>query len=276
MLFQHFLPIRLWPKKGVDAKTGKDVFIPLTADIIDYIDGYDATINKYLQVNDPGRLQTLAAIWNNWLGTWPQTFSMSLSELGTEGGINVLCSINMTRDFVDFGPSSKVSPTARKMVKAHDDTGIVDLRVAKKKYLSKSIYTDRSVVATTSQSAFLAAPYEQIQNIWILPGNNISGSTAPAGGTFYTRYQSMQSEVYTAVSSSGSDGEILANKNYTYAAKMVHGREAPPSDWEQLFTEAAKRGRGGILSGLIANFVGSAFGSTAGGVANAVADLLPV
>jgi len=56
---------------------------------------------------------------------------------------------------------------------------------------------------------------------------------------------------------------------------MVKGRDSPPDNWDNFFVEAAKQGRGGVLSSLIAGAIGS-FLPAAAPILNTIADILPV
>jgi len=272
----------LWERTDISAK-GEVTKVRLTETPISLIDGAAAT--QLVFINDPQNLKILVTMWNKWFnGSGVSAFSVAASQLGTEKGINVLCSIAMTRIWNSVGgqrhrdtPSSKRGIVAEKQGSWGRKAGkIVDLRLQKNSMRSTmaTVYALRNAVIDTSQGEILSAPYEQVQATWILP---IDDDEAVLGeqSTDIQRWQFIMEEVCSKARSSGESGITLASLHTVYASKMVRSDLAPSDDWSNFFAEMSRLGRGGILSGLVAGFVGAAFPAL-GGIANTIASALPV
>jgi len=255
--------------ENILAKDGTTTKKSLTNDVIGFVDGYDSFQNAYIQINDPMRLNQLAEIWNTWLNSWPSMYSSQLTMLGTEGGINVLTSVSMTRYWTPLDGTNRL----RKVVRTKK---YFDSRLQKKKFLTNTIYSERLASTTTSQSVVLSAPWEQIQSTWILPVMQMNTTGPGQRFTFFTRIQGLTGEPFSVPTSNGDDGLELSFLHGQFAARMVKGRSAQTTDWDKFFAECAALGRGGILSGLAAAFLGSVAGPTVGAIASAVADVLPI
>jgi len=254
-----------YKKKVFNEKTGvvEEMVVPETP--INLIDG--GAPGVWVAVNNPASLVMLAREWDKWLkDTGLQTYSSTLTTVSAEKGINVLFNGNMTRHWIVASGGQKES---RRMVSE---------RFCGKKNASvlTSPYLLRSVIADTAQSIPLAAPYSQVQKIWILPSiESEINFTLPPNSTQANRWQILMSEPYLINSSSGFDGISMTEMHSQFAQKMVKGRDSPPDNWDNFFVEAAKQGRGGVLSSLIAGAIGS-FLPAAAPILNTIADILPV
>lgn len=202
---------------------------------IDLVDGTTSgSGGAYVFINDPARLAALASIWNNWLqNTGYSTNSVALSTLGKEKGLKVLASIAMTR-YLGL-PEAGVKE-------------FVDVR--REKYTApQPIFEEAISAAVSSQGPILAAPYQQVQERWILPTIKM-GQTKLSDSTWGQRWQAYEGEPFLAPDSSGTTAIPLSDQHAVYAAKMYRGKLAQSSDWDTFFKHAEKEGRGGILSGL--------------------------
>jgi len=253
----------LWEeiKKG---PKGEEVRTRLVEAPISLIDGASST--NLVAINDPDQLKILVAMWNNWLkNSGVQTFSVQTGTLGTEAGINALCSISMTRIWVNT-PQVKEFPKIR----VED----VRLRQARYRAMVNTPFSLRQAVIDTSQGEILSAAYEQVLQTWILPIDENEFDNTTSQSVDIQRWQFMMDEPYSISRSSGENGVSMGALHLAYAAKMTKGKFAATDDWTSFFDEMAKTGRGGILSGLVAGLVGSAFPSLAG-TASSIANALP-
>jgi len=256
---------------------------------ISLIDGASGSALAF--INDPEQLKFLCTMWNAWINTsGVSQNSVGLVTLGTDKGINVLCSISMTRIWntegggyrkldrhvpaTTGGSSStekkKVVVSTQKKIKKK----VTDTRLRGRRNLMNTIYTDRKAIVDVSQGELFSAPYEQIQSVWILPIID-DEVTLGVQSTVVQRWQFMNEEGCSKARTSGETGISLASLNSTYASKMVRSKLAPQDDWSQFFVEMARLGRGGVLTGLVAGLVGSAFPQF-GGIAKSIADALPI
>lgn len=245
-------------EKGI-VKTALVAEVPISL-----IDGSYAS--GYACINNPARLKELTTLWNDWLTTTTQlsTYSVPLLKLGTEEGINALCSITWTR--------YRATPPAPKPKVGTEE--VLDTRrsLSANKHIYSTVYGSAVAVAESSQGIILSAPYETILKSWILPVMKIGNfSTAQITAQ---KWQALMHEPYLATLSQGEDGTFLSQMHASYAAAMVKGATASQSSWTMFFNEMALQGRGGILSGLVASLVGSAVPSLSG-VANSIAGALP-
>jgi hypothetical protein len=253
----------LWEeiKKG---PKGEEVRTRLVEAPISLVDGSNSL--QLVAINDPNQLKVLVAMWNNWLkNSGVQSFSVQTGTLGTEAGINALCSISMTRIWVTT-PSIKEVPKVR----------VEDTRLRQQRYkaMVNTPFALRQAVIDTSQGEILSAAYEQVLQTWVLPVDENEFDNATNQSVEIQRWQFMMDEPYSIGRSSGENGISLSSLHLAYAAKMTKAKLAATDDWTEFFDEMAKTGRGGILSGLVAGLVGSAFPSLAS-TANSIAGALP-
>jgi len=231
-------------KDVVDSK-GKVTRKVFAEDVIKLIDGNSSS--GLVAINNPQKLKNLSMKWSKWLAdTGLDNFSVPLGTLGTEQGINVLASINMTRHWI-VTDSGRVKKAKTTVTDVRNET----LRLGYA-HVQATPYQTREAVAVSSQSVLLATPYEEIQGIWILPV--IKQQVTDQGSTLNPRWQAVSGETYESNSSSGFDGIVMSDLHNAYATKMVKGKQGAPSDWTTFFEEMAKQGRGGILSGLVSSF----------------------
>jgi len=254
----------------------------MVEDPINLIDG--SMGSSLVFINDPNQLKNLITLWNVWLNTsGVGSYSAPLINFGTEKGINVLCSIAMTRTWSPSGSlraARKGKASEQEYIERRKSldrkTKIVDLRFQgpAKRNLTATPFATRFAIVDTSQGEILSAPYEQVQGTWILPIND-DELIVEGQSTLLQRYQFMMEEPHAKTRSSGETGVTFAALNSVYASKMVRGKLSQVDDWTSFFKEMEKLGRGGILSGLVAGFVGNAFPEF-GGIAKTIAGILPI
>jgi len=265
-------------KKKVTSKSGL-VYLPFAESPISLIDGsYSGGIAC---INDPTTLKNLAARWEAWLSGNIMNYSTNLGILGTEKGINILTSINMTRIYgltpEDLGRQGyKFHDKEALAAKKQAQLDFVDVRTETAKLnrrLGSSPYVDQQISIDISQSKFLATAYEQLQSVWILPSVRVAlndlNQVTPV------RWQSLMTEPYWAVRTNGEVGEIGFDLHRTYASKLVRARLAKDTDWEILFKTMESEGRGGILSSLVGKFA-NAIIPGAGDVVQAIGSAIGV
>jgi len=275
-----FVSGALWEETKKNLKTGEEQKVQLVEAPISMVDGSSSSHLVY--INDPQTLQGLCTMWNNWLKTsGVQAFSVQTGTLGTEAGINALCSIAMSRIWIPVpgGKSEKGSQehkTDRRRSVKGEKRNIVNIRRKAQKYrgLTSTVYANKSAIVDVSQGEILAAPYEQIMQTWILPIDEDEYVPSTDQSTSVQRWQFMMDEPYSNSRTSSDAGITLASLHMAYASKMVKANLAAVDDQTAFFNEMARLGRGGILSGIVANLVGSAFPAL-GGVANSIAGALP-
>jgi len=246
-------------KLSKDPKTGKEMWVTDTLETaIDLVDG-SAAGGALVFINDPGRLNQLVTLWNNWLSNQLSTYSDPLTTVATDTGTAITCSVAMTRYWI--GP-----PT---LSKKHDAIRR-DQRISSVPRFVATPYAQRNAIAISSHGTFLSGPYEEVLSQWILPSVQITAQSSSI------KWQAMMGENNQATSSSGVEGQSYALLHAAYATKMVHGPNAPNSNWAQFFQDATRKGNGGILSGLLASVAGSLLGKQAGDFADSIAEALPI
>lgn len=245
---------------------------------ISMIDG--AAGSNLVFINDPTKIRELSAQWNTWLtSSGVQSFSVQTGTMGTDQGINVLCSISMTRIWVNVGGGSHLRGREERLrayeEKVRKAPKVNDLRrrLKKNKALVATPYATRQAITDTSQGEFLASAYEQVLQTWILPIND-DEQVVGEQSTILQRWQFQQGEPYSVARVAAETGITLSSLHMAYAAKMTKSQLSEKADWSVFFEEMEKKGRGGILSGLVAGLVGTAFPSVKG-LASGIADALP-
>jgi len=264
-----FKPASAVYQRTIRDSKGKSTVLPMAEVPINFIDG--STGSGYIAINDPKQLEKLTTMWNTWLtDSGLQTFSVPMGPLGTEPGINVLCSVAMTRYWIDASDQEH----QLKRIKAED--GVVDLRNndPRRRSVLASPYANRECVQDSSQGVILSAPYEQIQKTWILPVV-ILEYISQEENTISQRWQALMKEPYSASRTGGDTGAKMSELHATYAKNMQKSKLAATSTWSSLFADMAAKGRGGILSGLVASLVGNVF-PAASGIVNTIANVLPI
>jgi len=112
--------------------------------VIDFID--TSSGSNYVFINDPTRLTTLTSLWNEWVTKY-EAYSSPIGVLSNNPGVNVLCSINQTRYWINVTPAAKA--------RAAD---VLDERVVQRKNLSTSIYANRQTFAVSFSSPHCQRP----------------------------------------------------------------------------------------------------------------------
>jgi len=258
----------LFKKKVFDEKTETWSYKPMVEDAISLVDG--SCTAGFVALNNPEQLKALVMMWNKWLGEKNLTsYSSALTTFGTDPGVNILYSGNMTRHWTVPAPD---------MVLANKEKRFVDVRLERREYaqVMLSNYASRLAVADTSQTPFIAAAYEQFQNTWILPliENEFDNSTNVQNSTIVPRWQSLMRETHLQNFSSGTDGQSLSQLHQSYANKMTKGKQDQLNDWDKFFDQCETTGDSGILSGLVGGALSALFPKAAG-VINAVANVVP-
>jgi len=265
----------IWEKSDRDVK-GNVVKTMLVEAPISMVDGATGTTLAF--INDPEALKLLISMWNNWImNSGVSAISSKLITLGTEKGINVLCSISMTRIWNVHGGFRRTDDHKKRTSSLDERRPVIQdvrMRLGKRRALIAGPYSGRRVIIDVSQGIILSAAWEQILQTWILPLID-DEETEGQQSTIIQRWQFMQLEALSVARSSGETGITLSSLHFTYASKMTKAKLAAQNDWGQFFAEMAARGRGGILSGLVAGLVGAAFPGIAG-VANSIAGALPI
>jgi hypothetical protein len=252
-------------EKGIQVKTPQ-VEVP-----INLVDGSSGS--NMVCINDTTQLKRLADYWNDWLKTsGVESYSCQTGAVSTELGINVLCSVAMTRVWLPVNIQGTMSkaPSKKKIV-VHDKR----LDQIRHKTLTTTPYALRQAIVDLSQGTIWDAPYSQVLQTWFLPTVEEEVFPQTTQSTDLPRYQSMFDETKSAARTTGSNGISLADLHSAYAAKMTKGKLSAPDDWSNFMVEMSKQGRGGILSGLVAGLVGAAFPGVAG-IATTIANALPV
>jgi len=264
-VYPSFTSGALFKKRTTNAKTGIVSEESLVETPINLVDG--SFTSGFVAINNPMQLKNLAQRWNNWLKTTNLAqYSVTLGQLGTEAGINILFSGNMTRYW------APVSTKLQEMRKTYIDIR-EEKETAKRVYATQ--YANRLAVAVSSSVEIIGTAYEQVQSTWILPILEVEYTAGPiVDSSVIPRWQGLMKETNLQNISSGTDGITLATLHSSYAAKMVKARQSASDDWTQFFATCAAQGRGGVLSGLVGSALSALFPSAAP-VINTVADLVP-
>jgi hypothetical protein len=254
----------------VKSQAMKEMLVPEV--VISYVDG-SASGGIAVAINNPQTLTMLAGTWDMWLKQKTlSTYSMTLTPFSAEKGINILCAVNMTRHWVTSGGGVKEGIVARGQgsIRHHASTRFETKR---HQAVLASPYLNRLAVADTAQSTPLTQPYTEVLSLWELPliENEFAG---PNDDTLVGRWQALMSEPYLLNSSSGFDGNSLADLHFRYAQHMVKSRNAPPGALENFLVEAAAQGRGGLLASLIGGAV-KAFAPGASSIVDTIASFVP-
>jgi len=253
-----FLPDSAYMRKRRDSK-GLITWEPEVESVVNVVDG--SVRSGSLFINDPANQQAKATLWNNWLSNTFSGFSDPLHTVSTDMGAAITVSLACSR---------AVQPPETFKKGEKPEEVYYDKRIKAKKRLGENPYSTQGIVATSGHGAFLAGPYEQVLSQWILPRNFNDE------GTFFLAMQGLSQENTSVATTANSVGISLATLHASYAAKMVHTRDAEPSDWATFFLDATRRGHAGVLTSLLSGVVGSIFGPTAGKVANTISDMLPI
>jgi len=235
-------------KKVTDDK-GVETKVALAEQIISLVDGNTSgAFTGYVAINDPTRLLELTNLWNTWISQLNvATFSVPLIQMGTEKGIKGLSSVSMTRHWTYL----QQSLTKGRSKSKSKMSGFEDARLAKNRKLVSTPYAVKQALAESSQGPIIATAWEEILSIWILPTNYaISGETVN-DQTEFQRWQLLTGEPFSAITTAGETGLALSTMHSSYAQKMVRPRDAPASEWDNMFKELAASGRGGVLTGLL-------------------------
>jgi hypothetical protein len=251
----------LWEQRTTTLK-GEQVTKVMAEEALSYVDG--SGTSGLVAINNPAQLKNLVMQWNEWFnGSGVSSYSRRCTTLGTDKGINISFSGNTTRHWIT--PPEGLSAVRRR---------IVDVRLESKKWTNvrASPNATKLAVADTFQSEPLASVYEQIQSIWILPVNKVG--TSATVSTAVQKIRALYHETYLVNLSSGEDGITIAQQLQSYSSKMVKAKLAPPDDLDAFLAECAAKGRGGVLSGLVASFAGALF-PQAKGIADGIASALP-
>jgi len=241
---------------------GQETIKMMAEEALSYVDG--SGTSGLVAINNPARLKDLVMQWNDWFNTvGVASYSRKTTTLGTDKGIRVCYTAATTRHWI-------VPPEPLQQVKRR----IVDVRMEKKKWqnVKASPNSQKLAVADTFQSAPLTSVYEQILSIWIMPVNKVQ--TTATVSTTVQKIRALYHETHLINLSSGEDGIPMSQMLASYASKMVKGKLAPPDDIEQFLTDCAARGRGGVLSSLVASFAGALVPQLKG-VADGIASALP-
>jgi len=226
--------------------------------------------NDYVFVNDLGRLKELVALWNEWITKF-SAFTSPLTTLDSDGGVNVLYSLNQTRLWYPrTALQSKQEASIGEKV-----LGFRDERITSRKSLSATPYAEREVVAYS----FREAPFDstfKITGAWILPEFYLRAGAGSADSANFVKIQELYGEAPSiSVTSTGFTGQTLASLAFVYASAMVHARDGEGT-WDKDFNALSVQGHAGILSSLVASFVGSIAGPEVGSVAKSIASALPI
>jgi len=218
---------------------------------ISIIDG--STTESYVAITDPAALNKLISAWNTWV-SGKATYSVPLTEIGTDGGINSLEVITMTDHFIE----QPTLPDASKKVK---DTRFDRFASVES---SHGPYKERGIVCTTSQNGFDSAMWETIQQFFIKPSNQNVASVVSDPRTYnlYQRWQAANRETFAIITTDTNVAPTMSTAHYQFALFNTRQRGQLPTEALNFVEQEASKGRGGILSSL----AGSLFGDTAGKV----------
>jgi len=214
---------------------------------INLVDG--AVSSGYVAMSYPGSLNNLIDLLNNHIRTKLANYSMPLCTLGTDGGINAVRSIAMSRMFVTDS-IRRQEFADRRFVKAHLSNTL-------------SPYENRIVQLVSSFDPFIAGPWEQIQEFWVLPTVQLNSIGNDVGRSIYSdRIRAISCENHCVDyqnPSSMSVGLTLLSLHNRFADRMVRTDKSRPDDLESFFKDCEAKGDGGILSSLVGNAVSSLF-----------------
>jgi hypothetical protein len=244
------------------SKGENEIWTPEVEAPISFIDGTSGS--DYLFINDTNRLGTLTALWNDWLNAL-STYSSPLVQLSQDLGVNVCCSVSSTRHWIPESVGFKQRVSEYRDSRVESTTGLVG-----------TVYTSRQAVAVSTHEVALSPAFNGILGTWILPQNLSVSSTLNTSKTVFSRVQIIEGEPFSVPLANSDTGVTMSSLHTQYAAKMIRGPTAPPSDWDQFFTDQAAKGNGGVLSGVVADFLGRTFGPSVGGIAKSVAEIIPI
>jgi len=242
--------------------TDEELFEPLVEPTISLVDGSSGS--NYLFINDTSGLLQKAELWNNWISQFSD-YTDPLTTVSRDLGVNVCCSLGVTRHWIDT-PSSALEIRKQR----------VDTRMEKRKFLMADPYATRDVILTSFFDKPNSPVFDRIQQMWLLPINNSVTTAIPQSGTLWQKVTLNLVETNNVPTSNETTGTTLSFINSQFVNSLIKAKSAPLSAEAQFFLDMDRQGKGGVLSGLVANFIGSAFGSTAGSIAGTVAQFLPI
>jgi len=214
----------------------------------------------YIIINDPGPLNTLVSIWNTWIVQNVEQFSVAIDVLGTENGIALSRSVNVTRYWQDV---SVDSPALQ----------FVDPRI-KKATLTPSYYASRQEDAVSFSYNPYSSVWETYQQFYILPQVRIDHTTIITNQSDFTRVSGGMREPFSLAANETAMPKNFQESHASYASLLTRQKLAVKTSIENFLDEAARKGRGGILTSLLAGPLDKALGT--GGLLSGLASVLPI
>lgn len=229
-------------------RTVPSFYTQVNEDVISMIDGSTGS-GTYKAINDPAYVSSLITLWNEWINR-VSSYSTELGTLGTDGGITELTVLPMTKHYQIPSVDS---------IKSKTDIGILSrVRRIVQAIPQSSPYYNKNVIAYTSQSTFIQHSWETYQQYCIMPINFSSQGSVPTS-TFYTRYQAIKEEPHNLILTETDKLYRAFNSHLIFANLAIKDKFTKKSEIDIFLVEAAKRGRGGILSSL-GSMLAGAFG----------------
>jgi len=251
---------------------------------ISLVDGATPIISPSNWVSFDGQqIMDLVNIWNGWIEDYG-SFLTGLTAVSSEGGISALSTVSLT-DHTNYQPlgslistgsgvtalgsafptvvksTSKVQPTG--VTKTDPVTGVVTSSngknlgtVVKKVGISNpdplpesAAFQSAKMVQTTSMYT-LHSPIWKFQKLMIHPcGFGITGfeQAVPFQQTLYVEPCKIS---YSSYDASNTTMMSLYDKHLAMSKLDARSRLAPPSEMQVEFDELAKKGKGGLFTGL--------------------------
>jgi len=211
---------------------------------ISMIDG--STADQFVAINDPTALQDLVDVWNTWVRDHAN-YSVPLTTIGSDGGINSLEVITMTEHWIE----QQFKPQKRELLPR--------FKLIAKDTFNLGPYAAKGLVVLSSQTVPDAATWDTLQQFWLKPVNHDAVITAGDPKT-YTKYERMQIaslEPATLIKVETNMGAVYSQKNYELALLNTRSKDQPKTEAVNFLESEAAKGRGGILSSLAASFLGN-------------------
>jgi len=244
-------------KKRLGAKESMEVQAEPPIDLVD-----GSTGSSYLFINDPTRLATLAAFWNEWVAKI-SSYSQSLATVSKDIGPSVLVSIGATNHWKTLDGGAKTRSES-----------FVDTRRIMRPTLSNTVYSNRQRFAVSNQAIEYAEIMKFVAN-WILPVNSLDAPLNQFSFTDYNRVKEMMGECYAVqTTSTGDSGQTMSEMHSNYANHLIKPKWGAADDWEMDLENFQKHGQGGVLASIASTMAGGLFGATAGQIVGTIGQAL--
>jgi len=259
------------------------IFTADPTDVINIVDG--STNGGYANIGGSNKLTELVQIWNENIETL-RAYSMSLTTLESDEGLNAFRSIGFTRVCQVFNESKKLKrekfikeKEKPKEFKVSEDWTLHSVR---RNFLKHRIsvnavtlkepqytYNEVQIMSTQSQQYFNNTVWSKVLSIWILPVGHVNVTNTDVDNFNTEDARIFYSEPNIIRNAAVQNSSTTMHTTHTiYAQQLVRTKYGLPQDIETILQSAAESGKGGLIGGILEAF--------APVIASAVGGMIPI